>query len=168
MRRYMWTAASVTALASLLLYGSPTFAQERFDDRGDGPPCTMKMTKALYGFQCHGTSLIGSTFEPVTFIGVVEGDGKGLFEGTGTFSSSMGSLPTHVKGTSTPLTQCFGHVKYSTNEIVLPTGTIPLDPIEFDYTVVDGGKEILGTGTAPVGVLGVNVPRMTCRLVRVR
>lgn len=168
MRRYLWMFACATTVASVLLNGSPTLAQEKAGDHDAGPPCTMRQTNALYGFQCHGTSLIGSSFEPVTFIGVVEGDGKGLFEGTGTFSSSMGSLPTHVKGTSTPLSQCFGHVTYSTNEIVLPNATIPLEPIQFDYTVVDGGREILGTGTAPTGVLGVNVPRMTCRLVRVR
>ena len=132
------------------------------------PGCNLQQTRALYGFQCHGFSFTGSTLEPVTFVGTVRGDGKGFFEGTGTFSSSNGSVSTHVAGQATLLPNCFGHVDYTTNEIVLPNhATIPLPPVSFDYTVVNGGREILGTGVAPSGTQGDQVPRLTCRLVRV-
>lgn len=168
MRRYVSTAVFSLALASMLC-AAPALAQSKAaGDHDDSPPCTLKLTKGLYGFQCHGSAFTGSAFEPITFVGTVEGDGRGLFEGYGTFSTSNGSVSTHVKGPGTLSNRCFGHVDYTINEIVLPVGTIPLAPISFDYTVVDGGKEILGTGVAAPGVYGVDVPRITCRLVRAR
>ena len=170
MRRYVWTTVFSAVLFSVLAAGRPVAAQSRPDGYHDDspPPCTLRLTKGLYGFQCHGSALAGSTFEPITFIGTVEGDGRGLFEGYGTFNTNLGSVSTHVKGLGTLSNRCFGHVDYTTNEIIVPGGTIPLPPISFDYTVVDGGKEILGTGVAAPGIYGVDVPRVTCRLVRTR
>jgi hypothetical protein len=125
-------------------------------------------SKGTYGFQCHGSGFNGAIFEPITFVGTVEGDSDAVFEGFGTFNSSNGSMSTHVKGSATFGKNCFGRVEYTTNEILLPGGgTIPLPPVTFDFTVVDGGKEILGTGVAPAGVTGDLVPRLTCRLVKI-
>jgi hypothetical protein len=141
-------------------------------DRG-GNSCAA-ITKGLYGFHCHGSSLVGNPqvgfqFGPMTFVGTVEGDGNGVFEGTGTFNSWLGSASTHFKGPVTFDRNCFGRVVYTTNEIVLPDGsTIPLPPAMFDAATVDGGREILGAGVAPPGVTGDEVPRIFCRLVRVR
>jgi len=136
---------------------------------GGPPPCKLEMTRALYGFQCLGSAFTGAKLEPVSFVGTVRGDGKGFFEGFGTFNSSNGSASTHVAGSGTLLPGCFGHVDYTTNEIVLPSGgTVALPPISFDFTVVHGGDEILGAGVAPAGITGDVVPRLACRLVRVK
>ncbi|TLY75739.1 MAG: hypothetical protein E6K43_04560 [Gammaproteobacteria bacterium] len=137
---------------------------------GGGPsPCKLEMTRALYGFQCLGSAFTGTKLEPVSFVGTVRGDGKGFFEGFGTFNSSNGSASTHVAGNGTLLPGCFGHVDYTTNEIVVPGGgTVPLPPISFDFTVIHGGDEILGAGVAPAGTTGDVVPRLACRLVRVK
>jgi len=90
---------------------------------GGGPsPCKLEMTRALYGFQCLGSAFTGTKLEPVSFVGTVRGDGKGFFEGFGTFNSSNGSASTHVAGNGTLLPGCFGHVDYTTNEIVVPGG----------------------------------------------
>lgn len=132
-------------------------------------PCQLEMTHAEYGFQCLGSSSSGSTLEPVSFVGTVSGDGHGFFEAFGTFNSSNGSLPLHLAGRGTLLQRCFGHVDYTTTEIQLPNGgTVPLPPISFDYAVVHGGDELMGAGVAPAGVTGDPVPRLACRLVRVR
>jgi hypothetical protein len=132
------------------------------------PACHIRMTRGLYGFQCHGSAFTGTALEPVTFVGTVAGDGRGFFEGFGTFNSSNGSASTHVAGRGNLGPMCLGHVDYTTNEILLPQGgTVPLPPISFDYATVHGGDEILGTGVAPPGVTGDVVPRLTCRLVRV-
>jgi hypothetical protein len=128
----------------------------------------LAQSRGVYGFQCHGSAFSGTIFEPVTFVGTVEASRDGVFEGFGTFNSSDGSVSTHVKGPATFGRNCFGRVEYTTNEILLlGGGTIPLPPVFFDFTVVDGGKEILGTGVAPVGVVGDLVPRLTCRLVKI-
>ena len=121
-----------------------------------------------YGFQCHGSAFTGSIHEPVTFVGTVTGTDDGFYEGYGTFNSSGGSASSHVAGQATFRPGCFGHVDYTTNEILLPGGgTIPLPPVSFDFISVDGGNEILGTGVAnPPGATGDFVPRLTCRLVR--
>jgi hypothetical protein len=51
---------------------------------------------------------------------------------------------------------------------VLPGGgTIPLPPATFDFIGVDDNNEVLGSGVAP-GMTGDLVPRLTCRLVRIR
>jgi hypothetical protein len=74
-----------------------------------------------------------------------------------------------VAGRATFGRNCFGHVDYTTNEILLPGGgVIPLPTLSIDFTVVDDGKEILGTPVAPAGVTGNLVPRLTCRLVKIR
>jgi hypothetical protein len=123
----------------------------------------------VYGFQCHGSAFTGTVLEPVTFVGTVEGTKDGFYEGYGTFNSSGGSVSTHVAGEATFGRNCFGRVDYTTNEILLPGGgTVPLPTVSFDFTVVDDGKEILGTGVAPTGVMGDLVPRLTCRLVRIQ
>jgi hypothetical protein len=138
-----------------------------------GNSCLAK-TRGPYGFHCHGSTLVGNPqagfqFGPVTVVGTVEGDGTGIFEGTNTFTSWLGSVPTHFKGHATFDKNCFGRVEYTTNEIVLPDGsTIPLPPAAFDAATVDGGQEILGAGVAPPGVTGDQVPRLFCRLVRIR
>jgi hypothetical protein len=164
---------SMLRLISLLLCGitcavdaAPVVA----DNNGSMSParfCAVK-AKGLYGFQCQGTSFTGAAFEPVTFIGTVQGDASGFFEGYGTFNSSSGSMQTHVAGTATFGPNCFGHIDYTTSEIVLPGGgTIPIPPISFDFVGVDGGNEILGAQVAPAGVGGDLVPRLACRLVRI-
>jgi hypothetical protein len=88
----------------------------------------------------------------VTFVGTVAGDESGVYEGSGTFNSSQRSASTHVVGTATFGKNCFGHVDYTTNEIVLPGGgTVPLPPVSFDFIAVDNNREVLGTGVAPPG-----------------
>jgi hypothetical protein len=134
----------------------------------DGPQSCAAKAAGLYGFQCHGSSFTGAKLEPVTFIGTVAGTESGIYEGSGTFSSSQGSASTHVVGTATFGKNCFGHIDYTTNEIVLPGGgTVPLPPVSFDFIAVDDNREVLGTGVAPAGVTGDFVPRLTCRLVRI-
>jgi hypothetical protein len=133
--------------------------------------CAAKV-KGLYGFQCHGSAFNGFVFGPVTFVGTVEGHDNGIYEGHGTFSSPTGSLPAHVAGAATfePST-CFGHIIYTTNDVTFPPpiGLVHLPPAAFDFIGVDGGDEILGTGVAyPPDATGDFVPRLTCRLVRVR
>jgi hypothetical protein len=171
MRRYRSTTVFATAMASLLFLGMSASADDKSNGRHEeeAPACTLKLTRALYGFQCHGSAFTGAILEPVTLVGTVEGDGRGLFEGYGTFNSSSGSLPSHLKGTGTLSDRCFGHVDYTTNEIQLPNGVVvQLAPLSFDYTVVDGGKEILGSAVGAPGASGDMVPRVTCRLVRIR
>jgi hypothetical protein len=80
----------------------------------------------------------------VTFVGTVVGDESGVYEGSGTFSSSQGSASTHVVGTATFGKNCFGHIDYTTNEIVLPGGgTVPLPPVSFDFIAVDNNREVV-------------------------
>jgi len=140
----------------------------------DGDAACIAKTKGPYGFVCQGNVLVGNPqagfqFGPVTFLGLVEGDGTGSFEGTGTFNSWLGSLSTHFKGPAKFGPNCSGRVDYTTYEIVLPDGsTVPLPPVSFDFATVDSGHELLGAGVAPFGVTGDAVPRLACRLVRVR
>ena len=160
--------ALVFACTGLCL-GIGTNSRGAQDDLTQEVRACIARSKGLYGFQCHGSAFNGSIFEQVTFVGTVEGGGDGVFEGFGTFNSSNGSVSTHVKGPATFGKNCFGRVEYTTNEILLPGGgTIPLPPVTFDFTVVDGGREILGTGVAAAGVTGDLVPRLTCRLVKIR
>jgi hypothetical protein len=153
-------------LASALtcaMFAAPAVA----DDGRHGRTCAAQ-AKGLYGFQCHGSAFNGVEFDQVTFVGTVEGNAKGFYEGYGTFTSDLGSVDTHIAGQATFGRNCFGRIVYTTNEIVLPGGgTIPLPPATFDFIAVDDSKEILGSGVAP-GMTGDFVPRLTCRLVRVR
>jgi hypothetical protein len=137
------------------------------DSDSHGGACNLQIARGPYGFQCTGLSFTGAMLEPVTFIGTVQADRAGVYEGYGTFNSSLGTIHTHVKGPATLSSNCFGHVDYA-NERILPGGsTEPLPPVSFDFVVVDGGKEILGTGVAnPPGLTGDLVPRLNCRLVR--
>jgi hypothetical protein len=110
----------------------------------DGPRSCAVKAAGLYGFQCHGSSFTGAKLEPVTFVGTVVGDESGVYEGSGTFSSSQGSASTHVVGTATFGKNCFGHIDYTTNEIVLPGGgTVPLPPVSFDFIAVDNNREVV-------------------------
>lgn len=132
------------------------------------PACTFAAARGPYGFNCHGFSFTGATFEPVTFVGTVAGSATGFYDGYGTFNTSGGTIATHFAGQATlDGARCFGRVSYTTFEMLLPGGgTVPLPPASFDFAVVLGGKELLGTGVAPAGVTGDLVPRLTCRLVR--
>ena len=137
------------------------------DDGRHGRTCAAK-ARGLYGFHCHGNAFNGVEFDQVTFVGTVEGDAKGFYEGYGTFNSDLGSSDTHVAGQATFGRNCFGRIVYTTNEILLPGGgTIPLPPITFDFIAVDDSNEILGAAVAP-GMTGDAVPRLVCRLVRIR
>jgi len=129
-------------------------------------------SQGVYGFQCQGSAspYPGAPLEPVTFIGTVEGRYDAFWEGYGTFNSSLGSASTHVAGDATFDTNCFGRVTYSINEVLLPGGgTFPLPPLVIDFVPVDNFNEVLGMPVAdpPEGV-GDAVPRMTCRLVRIK
>lgn len=129
--------------------------------------CSAK-TNAAYGFQCTGYSNVGAGLEPVSFVGTVAGSETGYFDGFGTFSSSLGSNRTHAKGQATFQDRaCFGHIQYQ-QFLVLPSGEVPLPPLDIDFATVDGGFETLGTPVAVMGVTGAGVPRMACRLVRIR
>ena len=124
-------------------------------------------TQGIYGFQCHGSASSGGPLEPATFIGTVEGRYDGYYEGYGTFNTSQGSASTHVAGYATFGKNCFGRVKYTTNEVLLPGGgTIPLPPLVIDFVPVADFNEILGMPVADAGVDGAAVPRLVCRLVR--
>ena len=148
---------------AFVMFVAPAFA----DDARHGRTCAAQ-AKGLYGFHCHGSAFNGVAFDQVTFVGTVEGNAKGFYEGYGTFNSDQGSVDTHIAGQATFGRNCFGRIVYTTNEIVLPGGgTIPLPPATFDFIAVDDSKEILGSGVAP-GMTGDFVPRLTCRLVRIR
>jgi hypothetical protein len=155
-------ALIASTIASAML-AAPVLA----DDGRHGRTCAAQ-AKGLYGFQCQGNSFNGVEFDQVTFVGTVDCNAKGFCEGYGTFNSDLGSLDTHIAGQGTFGRNCFGRVVYTTNEIVLPGGgTVPLPPASFDFIAVDDSKEILGSGVAP-GMTGDAVPRLNCRLVRIR
>jgi hypothetical protein len=143
------------------------------------------MAKGAYGFNCVGSAFTGAALEPISFGGVVEGSATGFYEGYGTFNSSNGSAHTHFSGQvnygkncaghadceAATTKNCWGHIDYTTNEILVPGGVIRLDPVSVDAAVVDGGREILGT-PVPIpsipGATGDFVPRFACRLVKIR
>ena len=155
--------ALLCSAVACLMFVAPAFA----DDDRHSRTCAAQ-AKGLYGFQCHGSAFNGVAFDEVTFVGTVEGNAKGFYEGYGTFNSDQGTVDTHIAGQATFGRNCFGRIVYTTNEIVLPGGgTIPLPPATFDFIAVDDAKEILGSGVAP-GMTGDFVPRLTCRLVRIR
>lgn len=132
------------------------------------PQACAVQAAGLYGFQCSGVASTGAALEPVTFIGTVEGRDDGFWEGHGSFNSSQGSAPTHVAGYATFGANCFGRIAYTTNEILIPGGgTVPLPPLIIDFVPVNNFTEILGAPVAP-GLTGDFVPRLTCRLVRMR
>ncbi len=155
--------ALLTSAMACAMLATPVVA----DDSRHGRTCAAQ-AKGLYGFHCHGSAYNGVAFDQVTFVGTVEGNARGFYEGYGTFNSDLGSVDTHIAGQATFGRNCFGRIVYTTNEIVLPGGgTIPLPPAMFDFIAVDDSKEILGSGVAP-GMTGDFVPRLTCRLVRIR
>lgn len=158
-------AAAVSALG-LVHGGTPA----------EGRPvrfCSFRNTEALYGFNCTGffppTTPGSAALQPIGFVGFVRGDGRGRFYGDATVSLDFGSLPARLDGQATldPTRSCLGRVSYTTFEIEFAPGVWQnVGPATFDFVVVDDGKEILGSATAPAGA-GIAVPRMACRLVRV-
>jgi len=158
--------AAALAAGGLIQGGSPARSEGRTQ------ACSFRNTEALYGFNCTGffpPTTVGSTaLQPIGFVGFVRGDGKGRFFGDATVSLDFGSLPARLDGQATldPARSCLGRVVYSTFEIDFGGGFVNVGPATFDFVVVDGGKEILGSATAPGGT-GSAVPRMACRLVRV-
>ncbi len=156
--------ALIASTIACAVFAAPAFA----DDNGrHGRTCAAK-AKGLYGFLCDGSTFNGVAFDQVTYVGTVDCDEKAFCEGYGTFNSDQGSVDTHIAGAGTFGRNCFGRIVYTTNEIVLPGGgTIPLPPATFDFIAVDDSNEILGSGVAP-GMTGDSVPRLTCRLVRIR
>lgn len=132
--------------------------------------CSFQRTRGVYGFQCTGSLNMGQGLVPATLVGVVTGDGRGGFAGRGTANSPLGSLPQRLSGRATQDAGCFGRVTYDVNQLEVPPGSgnwIDLPPLVIDFAVVNGGGEILG---APISLAGNgdDVPRLTCRLVKVR
>jgi hypothetical protein len=164
-------AIYAAALAAVLTLGAMTPAAVfAAGTNGVQDACSAK-TKGPYGFQCQGYSNVGAGLEPVTFVGTVAGSDTGVFDGYGTFSSSLGSSRQHAVGQAVFQDKtCFGHIQYQI-KLVLPNGSemdVGIPPLDIDFIVVNGGFEILGTPNALPGVTGAAVPRMSCRLVKIK
>ena len=139
------------------------------DDEALTAGCKFRHTTGAYGFACSGSQNLGQGPVPVAAVGVLAGDGKGALSGHGTLNTPLGSLPWRFSGSETVAADCFGRVNYDGNEIESPAGSgawIKLPPALFDFAAVDDAAEILGSAIAPGG-LGDDVPRLTCRLVRI-
>ncbi len=161
----------MTRLSSLACFAvaCALVASPAFSAKEDSPQACALKASGVYGFSCNGSMFTGAVFEPVTFIGTVEGRDDAFYDGFGTFNSSQGSAATHVAGFATFGKNCFGRVVYSTNEILLPGGgKIPLPPLVIDFVPVNDFNEMLGAPVAAPGVTGDFVPRLVCRLVRIR
>lgn len=153
----------------LAMSAAPLYARA---DAGSVQRTCSARTNTTYGFQCQGYATVSPAgLEPVTFIGTVAGSETGIFDGYGTFSASNGSSRLHATGQATFQDKtCFGHIQYK-QLAVFPDGSehdVGLPPLDIDFATVDNGFEILGTPVALPGVTGAGVPRMSCRLVRVR
>ena len=127
-------------------------------------------TKGPFGFQCHGSATVSAAgLEPVTFLGTVNGSNSGRFNGTGTFSSSLGSARQRVVGDAVFADRsCSGQISY-TVYLLGPNGEdlFPLpDKLDINFVTVNDFKEILGAPYSPSGV-GPVVPRLVCRLVKI-
>lgn len=164
--------AVLAVVAGAVLAGSEIRAEDRHASRPRS--CSFRNTEGLYGFNCTGffppTTPGASTLQPIGFVGYVRGDGRGRFYGPATVSLDFGSLPARIDGTATldPTRECLGRVVYTTFEIEFAPGVWQnVGPSTFDFAVVAGGDEILGSATAPTAT-GLGVPRMQCRLVRVK
>lgn len=132
--------------------------------------CAAK-TRGTYGFTCQGFAQLwpGQGLEPVSIVGTVTGSPSGVFEGYPTFNASLGSLRQHVVGQAVFQDRsCFGHIQYRV-WLVQPNGVDgpELPPLDIDFATVEGGGELLGAATGP-GATGAAVPRITCRLVKVK
>jgi hypothetical protein len=164
---------TTTAALACALGWSATPALAEGTDSADGGTtqnfCAAK-TRQTYGFQCTGQVQLvpGLGLEPVTFAGTVTADRNALFAGYGTFNSSFGAARQRLVGQALFQDRsCFGRIHY---RVFLQLGggsEAELAPLDIDFSVVNGGKEILGTPTALAGVTGAAVPRLTCRLVKV-
>ncbi|HEY1326569.1 MAG TPA: hypothetical protein VGI14_06490 [Casimicrobiaceae bacterium] len=138
------------------------------DHDGNGRSCAAKAA-GTYGFQCQGSIALApaAPLEPVTFGGLVTCNQSASCAGYGTLNSSLGSNHVDFAGTATFDDNCFGRVAYTKYDITVPGGTISAAPAYFDFIAVDNSAEVLGVGVAP-GSSGNAVPRLACRLVRVR
>ncbi len=141
------------------------------DDHSGAQTSCAARTSQAYGFQCQGQAqLVPSVgLEPITLVGTVTGSHSGIFDGYATLNSgSFGSLREHLRGNAVFQDRtCFGHIQYKV-WVALAGGNGPeLPPLDIDFTVVAGGDEILGAPTG-YGVYGPAVPRLTCRLVKIR
>ena len=143
--------------------------------------CSFRNTEGLYGFNCTGffpptpPASTSDALQPIGFVGYVRGDGHGRFYGPATVSLDFGSLPARLDGQATldPERECLGRVVYSKFEIEFaPEVWVNVGPSTFDFVVVADGNEILGSATAPPSLLGTPtgsaVPRMACRLVKIK
>jgi len=172
MMRVHWSAAVLSVSLGVMLSLQSARAEERPASKPRS--CSFRNTEGLYGFNCTGffpPTTPGSTaLQPIGFVGFVRGDGKGRFHGPATVSLDFGSLPARIDGQATldPARECLGRVSYTTFEIEFAPGYwVNVGPATFDFAVVAGGDEILGSATAP-GATGSGVPRMQCRLVKAK
>ena len=141
------------------------------DDRSSAQSyCSQKMNRT-YGFVCQGFVQVvpGAGVEPVSQVGIQRGSPTGVFEGYATFNSSIGSVRQRASGQAVFHDRtCFAQIRYRV-WLVLPNGALgpELPPLDADFVVVDGGKEVLGAPNN-FAANGADVPRMTCRLVETR
>ncbi len=166
MSRLSLLAQSFAALA--LAASSATAVAD--PDGGSAQSYCGNRTKGTYGFQCQGSATVGAAgLEPVTLLGTVAGNSGGRFTGTGTFSSSLGSVRQRVVGDAVFTDRtCAGRISY-TVFLVGPNGEdlFPLpDRLDINFVTVNNFREILGTPYSPTGT-GAAVPRLSCRLMKV-
>jgi hypothetical protein len=170
-------SVAVVSTSVLLAGAAPVEKWEReARSTGGSKACSFANTEGLYGFTCSGfyprTDATGAIVgqQPIGVVGVLHGDGRGHYSADATLSSDYGSLPWRLEGDATldAKRNCLGRVVYTTNQLTLDSGyVLNLPPATFDFAVVGGGEEILGSATAP-GLFGDAVPRLACRLVRVQ
>jgi hypothetical protein len=154
-------------VAATLVLGAASVAVSA--DPSAQSQCSNK-TKDTYGFVCHGFAQVipMAGLEPIALVGTVTGSPTGVFEGYATLTASIGTVREHVRGQAVfQDSTCFGHIQYRV-WIALPSGDGPeLPPLDIDFATVSGGEEILGSPNNP-GASGADVPRINCRLVKVK
>lgn len=132
--------------------------------------CAAKL-RGTYAFQCHGFATANPAvgLEAVTFVGSVDSNAAGVYEGLGIFNSSLGRVRQHLVGQAEYVDrQCTGSIQYRV-WLVLPDGSDgpELPPLYADFVVGKDGREILGVPSNPTpGASGGAVPRLNCRLLR--
>ena len=160
----------LAAGAAALAIGVAPFAVLADDRSSAQSHCSQKMNRT-YGFVCQGFVQVvpGAGLEPVSQVGIQQGSPTGVFEGYATLSASIGSVRQRASGQAVFHDRtCFAQIRYRV-WLVLPNGALgpELPPLDADFVVVDGGKEVLGAPNNFAGN-GADVPRMTCRLVETR
>jgi hypothetical protein len=162
MRVIRMLAGLTTLVGAVVLSGATPVDPDGFSS---GRSCSFANTAGLYGFECWGSYPdFQGGLQPIAAVGMVRGDGRGHFAVDATLNSNFGSLPWKLDGEATldASRDCLGQVIYSFQEL----GGQVLGPAVFDFSVVAGGEEILGSATAP-GATGNSVPRVACRLVHI-